>query len=233
MRESLQEGSREALALWLDTTRKLALVFLPLVGGLLVTADDLIVSLFTYRYAGSVPIFMVWSLTILFSVLLTDSALRVYAATRYLILVNLAKLALVAGLLAILLPLLGMQGAVLAAFLSVVLSKCLALDRVRRLMQVGVSGVLPWRSLAGVAVLVAASALPALFVRSLIATPGPGRLLVTAVVYGGVCALLLLRFGPLHAAERSEILRWVQRPVVQARNAWKQLLAARASRLYG
>lgn len=226
MRESLHgEGSREALALWLDTTRKLALVFLPLVGGLLVTADDLIISLFTRNYSGSVPIFMVWSLTIVFSVLLTDSVLRVYAATRYLILVNLAKLALVAGLLVLLLPPFGVRGAVLAALLAVVFSKSLALDRVRRLMGAGLKDLLPWRSLALVLLLVALAALPSLAVKALIAAAGPTRLLVTGAVYSVACFLLLYRFGPLQATEKREILRLMQRSFTRARGASSQRVA--------
>jgi len=226
MRESQQgEGSRAPLALWLDTTRRLALIFLPLVGGLLVTADDLILSLFTRNYSGSVPIFMVWSLSVPFSALLTDSVLRVYADTRYLIVVNTAKLALLAGLLVLLLPPLGMRGAVLAALLAIVFSKGLALGRVQGLLGVGIADLLPWRSLAATLVLVALAAVPALSMRALIATAGPMRLLVTGAIYAGACALLLLRFGPLRPVEKSEIRRWMEAPVVHVRDAMRHMFA--------
>src|SRR5690606_28424202 len=89
MREKLLEGqARQAWAIWLDTTRKLALVMCPLIALMLLEAPTIIVLLFTDTYAASAPIFMVWMLTVLFAVLLTDGALRVVAETRFLIVLN-------------------------------------------------------------------------------------------------------------------------------------------------
>src|ERR1041385_3611209 len=68
MSEEIRDGrNHELLPIWYDTTRKLALVFFPMVGLLNSNARSLILFLFTDRYAASIPIFMVWSLVILFS----------------------------------------------------------------------------------------------------------------------------------------------------------------------
>ncbi len=53
--------------MWHDMSRKLALMFIPMVALLLLNAHNIIVLLFTERYVRSVPIFMVWSLAILFA----------------------------------------------------------------------------------------------------------------------------------------------------------------------
>ena len=60
---------------------------------LFVVARDLIVTLFTTTYAASVPIFMVWALTILPSIFAVNAVLRVYAQTRFLLVMNLMRLA--------------------------------------------------------------------------------------------------------------------------------------------
>src|SRR5262249_19087620 len=59
----MAEVRREPGALlraWLETTRRLALVFVPLTGLLLICARDMIELLFTPAYAASVPVFGVW-----------------------------------------------------------------------------------------------------------------------------------------------------------------------------
>src|SRR6185295_17517591 len=89
MGEELREGRRNRLLpIWHDTSRKLALVFFPLVAMLIVNAYRIITLLFPAMYVASVPIFMVWSLTILFSIVQTDGVLRVFAETRFLFLMN-------------------------------------------------------------------------------------------------------------------------------------------------
>ena len=60
MAKELREGREsKVVGIWHETVRKLALVFFPLVCLLLVTARDVIVTLFTETYVASVPVFMV------------------------------------------------------------------------------------------------------------------------------------------------------------------------------
>jgi O-antigen/teichoic acid export membrane protein len=162
MSERRADGDRGALlSLWHQTTLRLALIFFPLTALLLVLGRDLIVTLFTPTYAGSVPIFLVWTLSILFPVLQTDGVLRVFARTRFLLLVNVVRLLLILGSISWFLSTFGLMGAVLVTLSGMIAAKGLMLFDVSRLLNVGLRGLLPWRGLAGTAGLAAAVALPA------------------------------------------------------------------------
>ena len=88
-----------AVAVWHDSTRKLALLFAPMVGLLVVTAHPIIVLLFTARYAEAVPVFVVSSLGLLLPVIAVDAVLRVRAETRTLFGLNLVRLAVTIALI--------------------------------------------------------------------------------------------------------------------------------------
>lgn len=183
-------------ALWHETTRRLAGVFLPLVGLLLVVARDLIVFLFTARYAASAPVFRAWCLTIVLAVLQTDGVLRAFAQTRLLVQLSAFRLLLVVLLIGPFLARFDFVGAALATVLASAAAKLGGLARMQRLMGVGLSGLLPWRGLAGTLAAAAAAACVAFAVRAHLPETAPVVLLVTSgaayaatyVVLG--CALL-------------------------------------------
>ncbi len=122
-------------------------MFFPLVAVLLVAAHDLIVLLFTERYRASVPVFMVGTAVIALSVLATDTVLRVYAQTGFLLRLNAVRLGVIAALIAPLIAAWELPGAMLVTALATAVAKGLALGRIRRLLGVGFAGLLPWRSL--------------------------------------------------------------------------------------
>ena len=156
------------LPLWHETTLRLALIFFPLTAMLLVLGRDLIVTLFTPAYAASVPMFLVWSLSILFPVLQTDGVLRVFARTRFLLLVNVIRLLLIMGSISWFLSTFGLMGAVLVTLSGMVVAKGLMLFDVSRRLDAGLRDLLPWRGLAETAGVAAAAAAPAwLVVRAL------------------------------------------------------------------
>jgi O-antigen/teichoic acid export membrane protein len=81
-----QGSNRDIVALTAEAIRKLALAYFPIYVLLLVVARDLIILLFTARYAGSWNIFVV-NLTLLpLSVLIIDPVVRAYAEGRRLLL---------------------------------------------------------------------------------------------------------------------------------------------------
>ena len=139
-----------AVALWHDTVCRLAFLIFPLAALLVVGAHDLIVGLFTATYSDSVPIFIVWVLTMLPAVMAVDAVLRVYAQTRFLLIMNLVRFACVAGLIGMFLSSFGLMGAVLVALLGLTVTKTIGVIRVAWLMQLGVRDALPWRRLAGI-----------------------------------------------------------------------------------
>ena len=191
-------------AIWRETTSRLALVFFPVIGLLLVGGRELILLLFTARYAASVPIFMVFTAGYLFTVLQTDGVLRVYAETRAVAILYAIQLALVAGLVPAFMAAFGIIGATAAtAFTGGVIGKGLALVLVRRRMGVTLAGLLPWRDLGEISAAAAAAALAALAVKArLTAAPLP-VLAATSCIYGATyCAIMMARgrlgFGTGH-----------------------------------
>ena len=199
----------KALQLWLDMTRRMGLLMLGTVAFLEVVAGDLIVVLFTPTYAASVPIFRVACLAMLLGALMTDAVLRVHAQTRFLTVVNAVRLAVTVIALFVLLPSLQLPGAVLASLLAFAAGKVVSLARLRTLLGVGVSGLVPWRPLAITAVAAtAAGALTSLSVIELMSTPLT-RLAASVLVFWliyGVLAVVILPPG-----DRSALVAWLRR----------------------
>jgi O-antigen/teichoic acid export membrane protein len=124
MSEQIGQGRSDGLiAMWHDMSRKLALMFIPLVALLMLNAHNIIVLLFTERYVRSVPIFMVWSIAIVFATLPTDSVLRVFAQTRFLLVLNIVSLALIVFGIRWFLFRFDLMGAVLITVVTSALSK--------------------------------------------------------------------------------------------------------------
>jgi O-antigen/teichoic acid export membrane protein len=184
------ERGRAALALWHDTVCRLAFLLVPLAIFLIVSARYLIVGLFTETYAASVPIFMIWVLMMLPAVTAVDAVLRVYAQTRFLLVMNLVRFACVAGLTSWFLSMFGLPGAVLVTLLAMTVVKALGVVRIARLMHVGVREALPWGRLTRIAVLAGISAAPVLWLQPRITWHPLVALVVASGVYGIVYFLL-------------------------------------------
>src|SRR5205085_4488005 len=108
MAEATSHGEN-TVTLWHETICQLAFLMVPLSVGLFVVAQPLIVTLYTTRYVASVPIFMVWVLTILPSIFGVNAVLRVFAQTRFLLVMNLLRLGTVALLIGWFLSAFGMS----------------------------------------------------------------------------------------------------------------------------
>lgn len=218
MRERMLAGDHESVvSIWLDSVRKLALIFFPMVAGLLITANALIVMLFTSAYERSAPIFMVWTLSMLFATLMTDGALRVLAETRFLILQNLLRLLLIVAMIQWFLARFDLIGAILVTLLATAVAKFLALARIKHVLKVPLARLLPWRSLAITALIASTAAVPALLleialVESALTVPGPILLLLTGLVYTVVYYVLLQCCGPMQKDEKQMLAEWLKTP---------------------
>lgn len=215
----LRQDQDAVLGLWHETTRHLALVFVPLVALLEVVAKDLIVALFTPLYAESVPIFRLWCLTILFSALQTDAVLRVHARTRFILVLNLVRLGLMVSTIGWALRAFGILGAALVAVTALALAKGLALARVGFLTGSGLRRVLPWGRLAAILGVAVAAAAPALVATSGLEAHPFARLLTGTGAYAlayVALAVPLLLTGP----ERRALLAWAAGP-------WQRVAADR------
>jgi O-antigen/teichoic acid export membrane protein len=192
MAEDTSAGHRKAaVALWHETVWRLALVFFPLTALLLVTGHQVIVALYTARYAASVPIFMVWTLMIIPVVFAVDGVLRVYAQTRFLLVMNVVRLGLVAGLVIPFLNWFGLSGAVLVTLLATLVVKAMGVMRIAHILHVRVGDVLPWPRLLNVATRAAVAVLPAFWITRSLALPPLAVLVIATAAYGITYAALI------------------------------------------
>jgi O-antigen/teichoic acid export membrane protein len=194
------------LAIWRETVRHLALVLVPVVGILLVTADTLIVVLFTEQYAAAVPVFLIWSLAILPTIFMTDAVLRVYAQTRFLVVLNAIRLGLIAALLVWAISTFQLMGGVLVTLAATILVKVLGLVRVARVMDVRPTALIPWASLGGIVLSATIAAVVARVVLTELAWPF-AALLMAGGVYAGIYLLLLSLFGVIRVTNLCVALR--------------------------
>ena len=227
MTEEQRDGNRAGLLpIWHDTTRKLALLFFPFVGLLVVNAYGLITVLFTRAYAASVPLFMVWCLSILLSAFQTDGVLRVFAQMKYMVGINLVRLSLVLLLMSWFLARFSLMGAVLITLVGMVIAKILAIVRIRTLLGTTGIGVLPWKNLAGILVAAGVAAVPGILVNANLTVPTLLLLPISGFVYVVGYAAIVLLMGLLSGEERSAIKRtlaiWNRLPAGSG-----QLLSAR------
>ena len=194
MAEESSDGHM-AVSLWHETVCRLAFLIVPLAVFLLVIAHELIVGLFTETYAASVPIFMIWALTILPSIFAVDAVLRVYAQTRFLLVMNLMRLAFVAVLIGWFLSTFGLVGAVLVTLISTAAVKALGVIRLARLLHVPVAEALPWASLGGITIRAVVAALPVLWITHYASLHPLAGLIVGGAAYGATYLLLSIGAG--------------------------------------
>ena len=200
MAEDASHG-QATVALWHETICRLAFLMVPLSIFLLVIARDLIVTLYTSTYAASIPIFMVWALTILPSIFAVNAVLRVFAETRFLLVMNVLRLAMVAGLIGWFLSTFGMSGAVLVTLASTLLVNLVGVARIARLLHLSFAETLPWARLAAIFACAAVAALPVLWItRELALRPivalGMSSAAYAAVYFGLSYLMVRLKADP-------------------------------------
>lgn len=212
MQERLAEGRLPAvLQIWHDTTWKLALLFLPLTAFLMVNAREIITLLYTGRYAASVPIFAVWSGIILLTILQVDGVLRVFAETRFLLVLNLVRLAIIAGLIRWFLSEFGLLGGALVTVLATSTFKVAALARMKRHLGIRAADLLPWRNLAALAGAAICAAMVVAVIKSLVSLPVIPLLGLTGTAYTITYFGLVWGFDLLNRSERMAIEGWLRK----------------------
>ena len=217
MAESVKDRHADAvLEIWNDTTRKLALVFFPMLGLLLVSAREVIVFLFTSNYLASVPIFMIWSFSVLLPVLQTDAVLRVYAETRFLLYASVFKLAASVALIYLFIRMFDLWGAALMTLIVAFATKIICLARFKHIAKIPLPELLPWKSLAANAAVTAAVAAAALLIKSHLQGPILVTLVVTGVLFCAVYLPLALVAGVISKDERQALLYSLQRIPLRA-----------------
>lgn len=212
MQESVAAGRKAAVAaIWHDATWKLALLFFPLTVFCVLAAQPIILLLFTQKYAASIPIFMAWSTLILMSTLQVDGVLRVFAQTKFLLALNIMRLAIIGGLLKWSLSEFGLLGPVLAVGLSMMAFKVSALIRMKRLLEVSTAELLPWASLAALLGAALGAGVVAWAIRSQLSVAPAPLLLAMALAYAITYAAAVWRFDLLNSGEKMALANWARK----------------------
>jgi O-antigen/teichoic acid export membrane protein len=154
-----------ALVLWHQSVERLAYWLWPWTAALMLTAHDVIVLLFTPRYTASVPIFAVSTLAIALGAFQVDSVLRVYARTRFLIVMNLIRLAVVVAGITWAISAFHLIGAIGITIAGMAIAKAIALWRISTIFGVSMTRVLPWGSLARTTTIVLTTAAVVFWIR--------------------------------------------------------------------
>lgn len=212
MQERLAEGRMYAvLELWHDTTWKLALLFVPLVALVTCLAHEIIILLFTQKYAASVPIFIAWTSIILLTILQVDGMLRVFAETRLILALNLVRLAIIGGLLKWSLSMFHLLGPVLVIVFAMLVFKVAALVRIKTLLGVSARSLLPWRNLAVLIGVAAAAAGGALIVKWQLHVSNLSLLFAASLVYTAIYTTLVWKLDLIDSHEKFAIGRLIRR----------------------
>jgi hypothetical protein len=195
-----RDRAHQALQMWNEAVTRLAFVFIPLVIALLLTGRDLMTALFTVKYAASTPIFLVSTVMIAMASFPVDAVLRVYAATGFLVIMNLIRLTVIGVGIAWCIRVWGMPGAILITVFATFVSKTVAVWRIRQLFGVAWRVVVPWRALAITVALASVVALPAIWVHARLGSLTPllrGGLSASfyGIVYVGGASLVRLLSG--------------------------------------
>jgi O-antigen/teichoic acid export membrane protein len=184
MGDALRDGTG-VLGLWHAAVERLALVLVPLVVALVITARELILTLYPASYLASADIFAISATLIALSALPVDGILRVYAQTRFLIVMNVIRLAITVAAIGWALDRFGLPGAIGTTVAA----------------QVGAAEVLPWRALGAITAAALVSAAPAVWVQARLAAPPLVTGAIVATVYGvSYAALVAPRLGLSPAA---------------------------------
>jgi O-antigen/teichoic acid export membrane protein len=139
--------ARAGLLLFHEAVLQLSFAFVPLTGLLLVAGPDLVVFLFSPRYAAAGPIFRLAVISVALAALPLDGVMRARAQNRFMLALSALKLALTVVLVSAGLRLAGPKGALLGWIAAEAVARAAMLARTARLFEVPVRAVLPVRAL--------------------------------------------------------------------------------------
>jgi O-antigen/teichoic acid export membrane protein len=196
----------EASRLIRDAISRLCLAFFPLYVWLIVASHDIILLLYTDRFEQSVGLFRIFLTMVPLTAVALDYVPRAFAATRFILWVNLARAALGAGLLLALVKPLGLVGAALAVVLTKAVTSGIVIAKVCRLLGAAPGELFPSRKLAVIAAASGVSGLGAWAAQQVWGDGLAGRLVISAACSSVLYALMIWQLGFLGASDKTWIL---------------------------
>jgi hypothetical protein len=109
--------------------------------------------------------------------------LRVYACTRFLLVMNIVRLVLIVNAIGWFMSRFGLAGAVLMTLVSTSVVKALAVVKIARVLKVDLLEILPWGRLAAIAIRAVIAAMPAFWVNRALAWPALHTVVTIGTVY--------------------------------------------------
>lgn len=201
---------RAALELWKEGVRRCAMLAVPGTVFAVVFASDLTILLWSREYLGSVPIFQLYTASLLIRVALYGNVF--VAFNRPELIFRLALLTLVVNTVGgiVLIELLGFLGPALAAFFSRYFRALITIAAIARVTQVGFSEAMPWAAL-GRLLLCAGLATAAAFPLTAWDTWPLLRVGVAAGVTGTAFALLAWLTGTIRGSDLEFVTSAIRR----------------------
>lgn len=202
------EGERNQLMrLWHESIRKLSLLLFPLFVVLFVLADQVVVLLFSEKYAASAPIFRIFLLVLPLRVTIYSGVLQATGKTYVLSIGAIGFLLGCTGLSLALLGPLGIAGPAIAYVVSMYGLAAYFLLQVNRVVGVGVGHVFPWGEV-NRCFLVAAVLGVALYPLTRLALHPALIIAVGSSAYLGIYAWTLFRCRLVNPSDIELLKRW-------------------------
>lgn len=187
-----QKGEpRSVWMAWNDTIQKLGALLFPAAACAWLFGGTVLPLLFTHKYDGSVPLFMIATLEIPFWVLPLDALLRSFGDTRFLFAFNGGRIVFTGALVLGGIHFFGLEGAIAGSVASEILARGIMMVRGKRFLGVGMAEACDWAALGRTAGAAAAAGLPAYALRQLLPLHPVPSVFLSAVVYGAAYLGLL------------------------------------------
>ncbi|GAC1341933.1 MAG: hypothetical protein NVSMB23_14120 [Myxococcales bacterium] len=182
-RPGVRENRAVALGHWHEAMDRLSSILLPAACGAWLVGPSTLPLLFTHRYQGAVPLFMLTTFGILLATLPVDALLRAGGETRFLFGFNFVRLVVTATLVLAGVKLLGLQGAILGSLVSETGARVVMLLRGRRFFGGPLRDLFDWPALGEIAFASVVASVPTYLVR-LFLRPSLPAVGVSVAVYG-------------------------------------------------
>lgn len=182
--------TRAAWRAWNDCVQKLAAILFPATACAWLFGPTVLPLLFTHKYDGAVPLFMLITAEIPLWVMPLDALLRAVGDTRFLFVFNAARIVVTGGLVIGGIKLLGLPGAIVGGLASELLARIGLMQRGHRFLGVPMAHTVDWLGLGRTGMAAAGACAPAYAVR-LLGIHGIAGVLVAGVVYCGSYLVLV------------------------------------------
>jgi O-antigen/teichoic acid export membrane protein len=184
-RPGVREDRKVALRHWHEAMDRLASILFPAACGAWLLGPITLPLLFTSKYQGAVPLFMLATLEILLAALPVDALLRAAGETRYLFALNFFRLFVTVACVLVGVKLFGLMGALAGGLVSETAARAIMLARGRRFFGGPLRDLFDWTGLGEITAAALVASVPTALLRFTL-RPGLPMLGLAVAVYGAV-----------------------------------------------